>query len=77
MKHGVVTTGPPEKSQGIVCAVGSAAQSCPTLWDPIGIAHEASLSMRISQQEYWSGLPLPTPGGLFDPGTEPVSCTGK
>ena len=41
-----------------------------TLWT---IAHQASLSMGCSQQEYWSGLPCPPPGDLPDPGIEPVS----
>ena len=31
------------------------------------------LSMEISRQEYWSGLPVPSPGDLPDPGTEPGS----
>ena len=30
-------------------------------------------SMGFPRQEYWSGLPLSTPGDLSDPGTEPVS----
>ena len=29
--------------------------------------------MRLSRQEYWSGLLFPTPGDLPDPGMEPVS----
>ena len=29
----------------------------------------------ISRQEYWSGLPCPSPGNLPDPGTEPGSLT--
>ena len=33
----------------------------------------APLSMEYSRQEYWSGLPFPTPGDLPDPGTEPRS----
>ena len=33
----------------------------------------ASLSMEFTRQEYWSGLPLPTPGDLPDPEIEPVS----
>ena len=36
---------------------------------------QASLSMEFSMQEYWSGLPFPTPGDLPDPGIEPVSLT--
>ena len=29
--------------------------------------------MEFSMQEYWSGLPFPTPGDLSDPGTESMS----
>ena len=29
---------------------------------PWTVAHQAPLSMRFSRQEYWSGLPFPTPG---------------
>ena len=42
--------------------------------------HQAPLSMRISRQEYWVGLPFPPPGDLSDPGIEThisVSCTGR
>ena len=31
------------------------------------------LSMEFSRQEYWSGLPFPSPGDLPDPGIKPVS----
>ena len=37
------------------------------------IAHQAPLSMGFSRQEYWSGLPFPSPGDLPDPEMEPVS----
>ena len=36
-------------------------------------AHQAPLSMGLSRQEYWSGLPFPTPGDLRDPGMNPPS----
>ena len=49
------------------------AQSCPTLCDPWAVAHQAPPSMGFSRQEYWSGLPLPSPGDLPDPGIEPRS----
>jgi len=29
--------------------------------------------MEFSRQEYWNGLPFPTPGDLPDPGNEPSS----
>ena len=35
--------------------------------------HQAPLSMEFSRQEYWSRLPLPSPGDLSDPGIEPTS----
>ena len=37
------------------------------------VAHQVPLSMGFSRQEYWSGLPLPSPGYLPDPGIEPKS----
>ena len=40
---------------------------------PWTVAHEAPLSMGVSRQEYWSGLPFPSPGDLSDPGIEPSS----
>ena len=49
------------------------AQSCPTLCDPMDLAYQASLSTGFSRQEYWSGLPFPSPGDLPSPGIEPGS----
>ena len=46
------------------------AQWCPTLCDPWTVAHQAPLSMEFSRQEYWSGLPFPSPGDLLNPGVE-------
>ena len=40
---------------------------------PWTVAHQAPLSMRFSRQEYWSGLPFPSPGDLPDPGMETMS----
>ena len=37
---------------------------------PWTVASQAPLSMEFSRQEYWSGLPFPSPGGLPDPGIE-------
>ena len=39
---------------------------------PRTVACQAPLSMRFSRQEYWSGLPFPSPGGLPDPGIKPA-----
>ena len=48
------------------------AQSCHSVI-PWTAAHQDSLSMKFSKQEYWSGLPLPSPGDLPDPGIKPMS----
>ena len=40
---------------------------------PWTTACQASWSMGFSRQEYWSGLPFPTPGDLPNPGIEPGS----
>ena len=37
------------------------------------IARQAPLSMEFSRQEYWSGLPFPSPGDLPNPGIQPAS----
>ena len=37
------------------------------------VEHQAPLSMEFFRQEYWSGLPFPTPGARPDPGIKPVS----
>ena len=34
---------------------------------------QAPLSVEVSGQEYWNGLPFPIPGDLPNPGIEPVS----
>ena len=39
------------------------------------VAHQAPLSMGISRQGYWSGLPCHPPGDLPGPGIEPMSPT--
>ena len=50
------------------------AQLCLTLYNLKNcIAHQAPLSMRFSRQEYWSGLPFPSPRHLLDPGIKPAS----
>ena len=46
---------------------------CATLCDPMDCARQAPLSVELSRQEYWSGLPFPTPGDLPNPGVELVS----
>ena len=51
-------------------------QSCLTLCALWTVAHQTPLSMGFFWQEYWSGLPFPSPGELPDPGIKlesPVS----
>ena len=40
---------------------------------PWTVAHQALPSMGFSRQEYWSGLPFPSPGDLLNPRIEPRS----
>ena len=42
---------------------------------PWTVAQQAALSVDFSRQEYWSGLPFPSPGDLSHPGIEPRSST--
>ena len=49
-------------------AAAMSLQSCPTLVTPWTAAYQAPPSVGLSRQEYWSGVPLPSPGDLLDPG---------
>jgi len=52
------------------------AQSCLTLCDPWTVAYQAPSSMEFSRQEYWSGLPFPSPLASTEPPNEsPWSMT--
>ena len=46
------------------------AQSCPTLCDPMDCSLPAPPSMVFPRQQYWRGLPFPSPGDLLNPGIE-------
>ena len=50
------------------------ANWCLTLVIPWTVAHQAPLSMGFPRQEYWSRLPLPSPGDLYDPGVNHNHC---
>ena len=52
---------------------GLVAKLCLTLVTPWTVACHSPRSMGFSRQEYWSGLPFPSPGDLPDPGIEPRS----
>ena len=54
---------------------GLVAKLCPTLVIPWTEEPGRLQSVGFSRQEYWSGLPFPSPGDLPNPGIEPwVSC---
>ena len=46
-------------------------QLCPTLCNTMDCSPPGSSLMGFPRQEYWSGLPFPSPGDLPDPGIEP------
>ena len=43
-------------------------QSCSALYNPWTVAHQAPLSTEFFRQEYWNGLPYPSPRDLPNPG---------
>ena len=48
------------------CVTHSVVSDSVTPWT---VAHLVALSMEFTRQEYWSGLPLPSPEDLPDPGS--------
>ena len=52
---------------------GLVAELYLTLTTPWTLACQAPLSMGFHRQEYWSGLPFPSPGDLLNPGIKPRS----
>ena len=53
-----------------VCEVAQSVRLFATPWT---VACQAPPSMGFSRQEYWSGLPFPSPRDLPNPGIEPGS----
>ena len=53
-----------------VCTQSLSGLDSATPWT---VAHQASLSMGFSRQQYWNGLPFPSPGDLSHPGIQPES----
>ena len=53
------------------------AQVCPTFCDPMDCSSLALLSVGFLRQDYWSGLPFPSPEDLQNPEIEPVSPDWK
>ena len=56
-----------EKSESVSCLVMSDPAT------PWTVAHQALPSMEFSRQEYWSGLPFPSPGDLPNSRIKPGS----
>ena len=55
------------------CSCYLVAKLCPDSFvAPWTVTHQASLSMGFHRQEYWSGLPFPSPGDLPNSGTKAV-----
>ena len=56
---------------------GLIAKLYPTLATPWTVAHQDPLSMGFPRQEYWTSLPIPSPGDLPHPGIELRSPAGQ
>ena len=54
-----------------MCTCAQSLQLCPSLCDPLTVAHQNPQFMGFSRQEYWSGLLCPPPGDIPNPGIEP------
>ena len=57
-------------TQILVTDITDVCQLCPNLCDPMDCIPEVFSYIEFSRQEYWSGLPFPTPGDLPNSGTE-------
>ena len=61
---------PPQPNTSVLVQSLSRVRLFSTPWT---VARQAPPSMGFSRQEYWSGLPFPSPGDLPNPGMEPGS----
>ena len=57
------------------CCCCLVAKSCPAFCNPMDCSLPVPLSMGFSRQEYWSGIPLPSPEDLPDPELPMLSCS--
>ena len=71
--HSHTLIAPTAKDVCSLCCCCCVVGKCLSLSDPMDCSPQAPLSMEFSRQEYWSGLPFPSPGVLPNPGIEPVS----
>ena len=64
----------PDRSGVMYLKVKVKSLSCERLFaTPWTVAYQVPPSKEFSRQEYWSGLPFPSPGDLPNPGIEPGS----
>ena len=66
--------GPPTRWTPWLCRALGRARLSATPWTA---ARQAPRSTKFSRQEYWSGLPFPSPGDLFNPRIEPGSLASQ
>ena len=75
------TQSPSDVRASISASCALSRFSCLQLFETLWTADRQLLSMGFSRQEYWRGLPFPSPGDLPHPGIEPtsliISCTGR
>ena len=67
---------PPIFISAVALKTSTLALSCSVLWlfaTPWTVAHQTPLLMEFSRQEYWSGMPFPTPRDLPNSGIKPFS----
>ena len=64
--------------------MGHVVYECASVLSPIGllltpwaVTHQAPLSVGFPRQEYWSGFPFASPGGVFPIQINCVSCIGR
>ena len=59
-----------------MCVCAKLCQSCLAFCNPMDCSlPDSSVHGILSRQEYWSGLPCPSPGESFGPGIKPTSLT--
>ena len=73
LASGYFTTVPPGKPLMLVKVKVYFLSRVQLFVNPWTVAHQAPLSMEFYRQDYWSGLPFPSPRELPDPGIEPRS----
>ena len=65
------------KDEFVLCVHAKSLSHGQLFATPRTVAHQAPVSVGFSRQEYWHGLPFPTPGDLPDPGVEPMSLAWR